>query len=155
MRFSTDASYAERLHVPVSWWLLGSGFVLCVGWAFFVATPPVAAVVAVVVTAVLVAWFLAGYGSVTVRVDDEALRAGRAVLPRSNIGSVDELDPESARRALGPEADARAFLVTRPYCRGAVRVEVVDDLDPTPYWLISSRDPVRLAASLRRRGVPD
>jgi hypothetical protein len=130
-------------------------FVVSVGWAFWVATPVTATVVAVVVTAAIVTWWLAGLGRVRVEVDDVALYAGRAVLPRDVVGSVDVLDHEATRRVLGPDADARAFLVTRPYVRGAVKVEVADAADPTPYWIVSSRAPEQLASSLRRRGVPD
>ena len=58
------------------------------------------------------------------------------------------LDEEAARRAFGVEADARAYLVLRPYVRGAVRVHVLDPDDPAPYWLVSSRRPERLAQAL-------
>ncbi|MFY9915669.1 MAG: DUF3093 family protein, partial [Nocardioidaceae bacterium] len=68
---ASDALYAERLFVPVSWWLLGALFVVSVGWAFFVATPLVAAAVAVVVTGLLVGTLLVRYGSALVRVDGE------------------------------------------------------------------------------------
>ncbi len=152
---ASDALYAERLFVPVSWWLLGALFVVSVGWAFFVATPLVAAAVAVVVTGLLVGTLLVRYGSALVRVDGETLRAGRAVLPLGNVGAVEALDAVATHRLLGPDADARAFLVTRPYCRTAVRVEVLDATDPTPYWVISSRQPARLAAHLSRRAVQD
>jgi hypothetical protein len=49
----------------------------------------------------------------------------------------------------GPGADARAYLLLRPYLKRAVRVTVRDDRDPTPYWLVSSRDPEHLATAIR------
>jgi hypothetical protein len=58
------------------------------------------------------------------------------------------LDAEAARRAAGVEADARAYLLLRPYLTRAVRVQVVDPADPTPYWLVSTRRPRTLAAVL-------
>jgi predicted signal transduction protein with EAL and GGDEF domain len=149
------ASYAERLSVPLMWWLLGAAFVVSVGWAFFVSTPLAAAAVAVVVTAGLVGIFLTRYGSVRLVVDAQMLRAGRAVLPREHVGAVEALDAERTRRAIGPDADARALLVTRPYCTTAVRVEVADPQDPTPYWLTSSRHPGSLVESLDRRAMRD
>ena len=109
--------------------------------------------VATVVTAALVTWWLISFGRLQVRVDVEALHVGRAVLPRGNVGEVQVLDPDATRRAMGVDADARAFLATRPYCKTAVRVEVADRTDPTPYWLVSSRDPAALAASLGQPGV--
>ena len=49
----------------------------------------------------------------------------------------------------GLEADARAYLLLRPYLKRAVRINVRDDRDPAPYWLVSTRDPDRLAAAVR------
>lgn len=147
--------YAERLFPPWSWWLLGLLFVVSVGWAFFVATPMVATVVAVVVTTALVGALLVRVGQVRIVVDDTSLRAGRAVLPRQHVGEVAALDAAATRRTIGPGADARAYLVTRPYVATAVRVTVDDDRDPTPYWLVSTRHPDRLAESLRGRVQQD
>ena len=53
----------------------------------------------------------------------------------------------SSARAL----DARAHVCLRAWARTAVRVEVVDPADPTPYWLVSTRHPARLAAAIGRR----
>ena len=66
-----------------------------------------------------------------------------------HLGAVQALDAEGARRAAGVEADARAYLLLRPYRKRAVRVEVSDPADPTPYWLLSSRRPDDLAEVLR------
>ena len=49
---------------------------------------------------------------------------------------------------LGVEADARAYLATRPYLKAAVKVPVSDPDDPAPYWLVGTRHPDRLAAAL-------
>ncbi len=148
-------SYSERLRVPVVWWLLGLAFVVSVGWAFYVATPITATVVAVIVSAVIVGSWLWSYGRAEVRVDDTTFYAGRGVLPLTEVGGVEALDAEATRRALGPGADARAFLVTRPYCREAVRIEVADRSDPAPYWLVSTRHPSAVAARLRGHSVTD
>jgi hypothetical protein len=48
------------------------------------------------------------------------------------------------------ENDARAFLLLRSYVKTAVRVEVVDPLDPHPYLYLSSRHPEKLAAAFAR-----
>jgi hypothetical protein len=57
----------------------------------------------------------------------------------------------------GRDADARAYLLLRPYVRRAVRIEITDPRDTTPYWLLSTRHPERLAAALSSApvdGVP-
>ena len=51
----------------------------------------------------------------------------------------------------GVDADARAFLYTRPYLKRSVRLPVLDPADRTPYWLVSTRHPQRLAAALSAR----
>ena len=60
--------------------------------------------------------------------------------------------PGATRRVHGVDADARAFLVTRPYISRAVKVTIEDPADPTPYWLISSRHPRQLTAALHGPG---
>jgi len=63
---------------------------------------------------------------------------------------VTPLDAEAMRLQAGRDADARAFLLLRPYLKRGVRVDLTDPTDPAPYWLISSRHPDRLAAALVR-----
>ena len=46
------------------------------------------------------------------------------------------------------DADARAYLLLRPYLKRAVKVEITDRADPAPYWLISTRHPEELAQAL-------
>ena len=58
------------------------------------------------------------------------------------------LDADATRRLAGVEADARAYLLLRPYLKRAVRVEITDPADPAPYWLVSTRHPDELAAAL-------
>jgi hypothetical protein len=63
------------------------------------------------------------------------------------IGDVSALSVASARKMRG---DSRAFVFARPYLTHAVRVEVRDPDDPTPYWLVFTRRPESLAAALAR-----
>ena len=149
------AHYREVLRVPASWWLLGTAFAVSVWWAFFVATTWVVALAAGIAAATIVATALWRYGSVCVVVEDEGLRVGRARLPHRYIGEVAPLDEAASRAAAGVDADARAFLVLRSYCRTAVRVRVDDAVDPTPYWLVSTRRPDELSRCLAARTVQD
>ena len=98
---------------------------------------------------VLVLGLLLWVGSVRVQVSDGVLRAGRAHIAVDLLGVPRLLDAESTRRAMGVDADARAFLVTRPYLKRSVLLPVEDPQDPTPYWLVSTRHPERLAAAVR------
>jgi hypothetical protein len=147
--------YAETLAVPVSWWLLGGALVLAVFWAFVVATPLLVATLAGLVTAGLVVTGLSRYGAVRVATEADGFSAGRALLPYRYVGAVEALDAAATRRTLGVDADARAYLLVRTYCGGSVKVMVEDRADPAPYWLVSTRHPAALAASLGERAVQD
>jgi len=142
--------HAERLTVPLRWWVQGTMMVASFWLAILAATPDHEAVawgVTAIALAVLVAAFLS-YGSARVEVADGHLRAGRARLPLSYVGSVEALDAEAMRRQAGVDADARAYLLLRPYLKRGVRVDLTDPADPTPYWLVACRRPDRLVAAL-------
>jgi hypothetical protein len=149
------SDYHETLQAPPSWWALGGCFVLAVWWAFFVSTPQLVMVTATVIAILVVGGGLAMYGGVDVIVDGRTLRAGAAHLPLAYVGTVEQLDADQVRRQMGVDADARAFVLYRAYVPTAVKVEVNDDRDPTPYWLISTRDPATLAAHLGGASVQD
>jgi hypothetical protein len=76
------------------------------------------------------------------------LEAGTARLPLTALGAATALDAEAARRLRTTEADARAFMLLRGYVRTAVRVDVTDPEDPTPYLYLSTRRPDKLVKVL-------
>ena len=87
-------------------------------------------------------------GSARVEIRDGVLYAGPAHISLDLVGPPEPLDPEETRRVHGVDADARAFLCTRPYLKRSVLVPVLDAADRTPYWLVSTRHPDRLVAAL-------
>eukprot|EP01032_Pedospumella_encystans_P003300 gene3300-biopygen2828 len=113
-----------------------------------VAIPPAVAWGISVFVMLVLAMGLTVYGSARIVVDDDQLQAGRANIGMHFIGDVLALDAEATRQLSGPIADARAFLVLRPYIRCAVRIDINDPQDPTPYWLISTRRAAELADAL-------
>ena len=140
--------YDERLHVPLRWWALLTMFLATVLLAFLVATPTwVAFAVTGTLTALAVV-VLVSYGAARVSVRDQTFRAGRAQIPVSLLGAAVPLDAAGSRRLAGVDADARAYLLLRPYVKRSVQVPVQDPADPAPYWLVSTRHPDRLVAAL-------
>lgn len=139
----------ETLRAPVSWWVTGGVLVTAVWLVLAVATPTWAALLGAAVAAALVAVALWRFGSVRVGVRDGEMVAGRAHVPLRHCGPVTALDADQARRLRGPDADANAFLLLRPYVSTAVLIDIADPADPTPYWLVSVRDPQRLADAAR------
>ena len=143
------APYDERLGVPLRWWVQGTMLVASLWLALVVALPGAVAWVLSGVALALLAALLLAYGGARVSVAEGWFRAGRARIEGVHLGAVAALDPEETRRVAGPEADARAYLLLRPYLKRAVRVEITDPADPAPYWLVSSRHPEELARAVR------
>jgi hypothetical protein len=142
-------THHERLRVPLRWWVQGTMLVALLWLAFVVSTPPAIAWSATGVTAAATVSLLLAYGAPRVDVEDGWLHAGRARIPGEYLGGAEALDAAETRRVAGPGADARAYLLLRPYLKRAVRVTIRDDRDPAPYWLLSSRDPEHLASAIR------
>ena len=145
-------AYAERLSVPLRWWVQGVMLLATFWLAFVVAIPGALPWVITGALGALFALALASYGAARVIVAGRELNAGRARIGLEHLGPAEALDADATRRAMGTEADARAYLLVRPYLKRAVRVPVVDPADPTPYWLLGTRHPEALAAALNVRG---
>lgn len=146
------ATYRERLHAPLRWWVQATMFLATVWLAMIVAVPTWLAWAGSAALLAGVYGLLGWLGAVRVEVRDGTLYAGPARIDVALLGPAEPLDKEATRRVHGIEADARAFLVTRPYISRAVKVPVLDPEDPTPYWLVSTRHPRTLAAALSPHG---
>ena len=144
----STAAYDERLNVPLRWWVQGIMFEATLWLAMIVSMPAALAWGLTAAIVVLLALGFNAYGSTRIVVADGALRVGRARIEAAYLGTAESLDAEAARRVAGMEADARAYLVLRPYLTRAVKVEITDPADPAPYWLVSTRHPDRLAAAI-------
>jgi hypothetical protein len=142
------APYAERLWLGPLGWVLLLVFAAMMSVAFVPVDARLAAAVGVAVVAVGAGALVVAAPRVEVR--DGAFRAGGARIPVALLGAAVALDPAAAKAELGPRLDARAHLVLRGWIHTAVRVDVQDPLDPTPYWVVSTRHPVELAAALAR-----
>ena len=146
--------YAERLGVPLRWWVQGT---------MLVATPVAGrrgraarprrpgrsprVALALLALVLLVLRLRPGRRSPTACSAPAGPGSGSSTSARSTA-----LDAEETRRVAGPDADARAYLLLRPYLKRAVRVEITDPADPAPYWLVSTAPPRRAG---RRRCTAD
>ncbi|NUV68097.1 MULTISPECIES: DUF3093 domain-containing protein [unclassified Streptomyces] len=139
--------FDERLTAPRSWWFIAFGVGVACGLMLLPlgTLPLLAGLVGGTAAAALV---VSGYGSARIRVVAGSLVAGDARIPLSALGEPEVLDAEEARAWRTHKADARAFMLLRGYVGTAVRVEVTDPEDPTPYVYLSTRDPQGLAAAL-------
>lgn len=144
---SSAPPYEERLTAPRSWWVVSvlAGVSMAMIMLPFGTLPLLGGLVGGTAVAAVV---VSSYGSVRIRVVGGLLVAGDAKIPVSALGETEILDESDARAWRTHKADARAFMLLRGYIPTAVRVEVTDPEDPTPYLYLSTRHPQRLAAAL-------
>jgi len=146
---NAEVRFREHLGAPAWAWLVMFGLVLCLTVAFWVPLGGVAGLVCLVIGSALVTWLLLTTATTTVVTGTE-LRAGRAHIGGDSIGIIATLDAAATADARGPNADPRAFTVMRPLsAKESVSLEVLDDEDPHPYWLISTRRPLELGQAIR------
>jgi len=139
--------YRERLVAPVSVWLITAVITASLGVAYAHWLGNAAGLGAFAVAEAIVAFLLLTRTPLVV-VDDVVLRAGKARLPLRYVGRIVPLDASAAITAKGAAADPNAYLCTRGWIREAVLIEVTDESDPHPYWLVSTRHGHEFAAVL-------
>ncbi|MET9373565.1 DUF3093 domain-containing protein [Streptomyces sp. NPDC002992] len=151
---SSTPRFDERLTAPRSWWVITALLSLSGGLVMFpLGTVPTLG--GLIVAAALAAVVVSSYGSARIRVVAGSLVAGDARIPVTALGAPEVLDAEEARAWRTFKADPRAFMLLRSYVPRAVRIEVTDPADPTPYVYLSSRDPEGLAAALEAARAED
>jgi hypothetical protein len=140
--------HAERWRVP--WWLWPPALALAALLAAEVhlGAPGARAWLPYAILLPATAVGLWTFGRLRVAVEDGELRVDDARLPVRYVAGVTVLGVAEKRILLGTAAHPHAFVVQRPWLKGAVQVHLNDPGDPTPYWLISSRRPTALAAAL-------
>jgi hypothetical protein len=145
---SGPPQFHERLYLP--WWhwllpLLAAGLLAAeVNMGY----PGVRAWLPYVITVPLTALILWRFGSATVTVRDGELWVGEAHLPLRFVGETQIVPASMKRGVLGPAFDPAAFALHRSWVGPMVWIELTDENDPTPYWLLSTRHPERLEAAL-------
>jgi Protein of unknown function (DUF3093) len=143
-------SYREHLRVPVSWWLLAIPVIAILGGELYAGfggfIPPLIYAVFIAV----VGGFLLMWGNTSIEVADGALRAGKDMLPLSQVGDVVPLDEKQAALLRGPRADPAAHLMLRPYLKRAVYIALAEPAGRVPYWLVATRHPAELASAIER-----
>jgi hypothetical protein len=140
--------YRERLFAPPLWWVVGMvtmltfGAIVWTGFDLLITIAVFGALIAVT------AAFLVNWGQAVIEVTAGELRAGPATLPLTMVGEVRALSEAQARALRGPRADPAAHTLIRPYLRDAVYIEVKGPDPASPYWLLATRHPARLAAAI-------
>lgn len=150
-RLHAEHPHGEHLYAPWWLWLAGLAVAALVAAEVGLGAPGLRTWVPYAVLlplAVLGLWWM---GRIRVAVEGGQLKVDDARLPLEFVADAIPLDAAGKRELLGVHADPLAFVVQRPWVRGTVQVVLKDPADPTPYWVVSSRKPEKLAAALLNR----
>jgi len=145
---SRRTGYGERLTLPWWLWLAATGLAALLAAEIWMGAPGLRAWLPFAVLIPVTLGVLGWLGRIRVTVRDDELLVDDARLPVRFVADAVALDASGRREVLGVGADPLAFVVQRPWIAGAVQVVLDDPDDPTPYWVVSSRDPVRLATAI-------
>ncbi len=147
---SGTARFDERLSVPLWWYLPAVAVAVLLGAEVHMGYPGVRSWIGYAITVPLAVLVLVGLGRIRVRVTDDELQVGTARLALRYVGRVDVVAKRDKQIALGPQLDPAAFMMHRAWVGPVVRIEVIDPDDPTPYWVLSVRDPDAFLRALGR-----
>lgn len=141
------ALHRERLLPSIGVWLVGIAF----GSVLGVILVPLshALSLAVGIIGVVGVCLMLAMASPVLEVSDGTLRAGRARIPADLLGEPEVLDKDGWSVAMSVGFEPLAFHLTRGWVHTGVRVPVLDEADPTPAWVLSTRRPEDLALALR------
>ena len=76
------------------------------------------------------------------------LKVGRAHIDLKYIGAITALDSNAMRTIRTRDADPMAYLGIRFWSSTGVKIEIEDQRDETPYWLITSKKADQLVNAL-------
>lgn len=147
--------YSEQQRVPFTWWLFAAGVVFIIAWQAQMGRSIWYAVGAGVFAGLAAAWALMKMSSTSVAVVEHSdgqrwLHAGEAKLPAGLISRCLVIPPTAKQAAMGRQLDPAAFVIHKSWIPTMAMMVLDDPEDPTPYWLISSKQPQALLEALDR-----
>jgi hypothetical protein len=143
---ATQGEYSE-LVTPKWTSFLPLTLILPTFWLTFAPiNAPVGLVSGLLVTFLAIGLMIANSAKITV--SGGQVQVGKANIEAKFIGVCEDVAyaPRFAQRV--PNLDPRAYLKLQNSRRGLVKLEILDKKDPTPYWLISCKQPQQLIAAI-------
>lgn len=146
-RSNSNSEFAERINWPVWLWLFLAMMIASIYLTFWAPFGNIfAAIVSILISTALI--YSAKRSVLEIVVINNWLYVGNAKIECKHIKKVTALPKEEFSKLRGENADPAAFNATRFWVSTGVKVELKDKNDPTPYWLIATRKPKKLAETL-------
>ena len=94
---------------------------------------------------------LSWLGSPLIALNEQTLSIGQASIETKYLGKAEVVSAQEAFLERGVRLDSRAFTKFQIGVKQLVKIEIQDKQDPTPYWLIATRNPEVLAGLINKR----
>lgn len=143
----TAPSYRERLLPSPGAWIVVVALGSIVGLVIVPLNSTLALIVAIV--SIAIAIVLAVQYSPVVAVREGTFFVGRAQIDVGQLGEPAVLEGEEWKLLIGQDFEPLAYHCVRGWVHAGIRVDVLDEEDPTTAWVVSSRRPQDLVLALR------
>lgn len=142
--------------MPAYWWVLAGLLVALTSAQLSLNRNVFWLIVPAVVLSVIAGWILVSLSKTVLSVEEDAdgtrwLLAEKAVLPDDVVSRSLAVPATAKRNAMGRQLDPAAFVVSHGWVHEMVMLVLDDPEDPTPYWLIGTKNPEALLTAF----VPD
>lgn len=83
-----------------------------------------------------------------ITVTEQKLFVGKAQIDIKNLAEITNFEGEKAQEQKTTKLNALAYLCIRGWIKNVVKINIIDTSDPTPYWLISSKNSKKLTTAI-------
>lgn len=148
-KMQKPVSYAERVFPSVSFLVAG----LFLPAALFLISLPFSLELAFLVAAGSYFSLLATSYVLAPKIllTEEVLQVSRAVIPTKHLGLARVVERQDQFSERGQKLSTLAYTRFQIGVKGLVKIEITDESDPTPYWLVATRHPEVLAGYLNAK----
>jgi len=140
---SNSASYSERVFPGLSFFL-ATLFAPAALYLIVLAFDDFWALITFVVSEIVII-FLGLFAAPTLSLSSKMLSIGRVSIPTQYVKGITAIEASAQQSEKGPKLNPSAYVRFQVGVKGLLKVELNDPNDPTPYWLISSRNPELVA----------
>jgi hypothetical protein len=140
--------FREGVRPPL--WLMAFIYFLALSlvvaiWAAMTTT--VAAITFITLTiATIVIYFRS---ALRIEVDENELKVGKAHISLKHLGAVQVLTDKQMLAKRTRDADPAAYLAIRFWTPRGIVIDIADNRDATPYWLVTSKKGEKLARAIK------
>ncbi|AKE41369.1 hypothetical membrane protein [Corynebacterium kutscheri] len=141
--------YSERQWVPWYWWIAAALLVALLSAQFALNRTMAWLYIPAIVLSIVAVWVLLNMSKTILKVEEDPdgtrwLVSNTANLPHTVVARSLAVPATAKRNAMGRQLDPAAFLISHSWVPEMVMLVLDDPEDPTPYWLVGTKNPEAL-----------